>query len=204
VAEPAASRRTFGPVVLVGLAGATLAAVGGHKTMLTIPASYLTSLKAVDPTAGLQGEQGVDFPLAGALALVALAGWGAVLVTRGRFRRVVAAITALAAAGAVAVVVMGGFVQDDSAAQDLSHRLGATETVPLDPTGWLWAALVGALLSTVAALAALRFARGWPEMGAKYDGPAGAAAEVPSAAPAEEQSNLDIWKSLDEGHDPTA
>ncbi|GAB2989204.1 Trp biosynthesis-associated membrane protein [Nocardioides montaniterrae] len=198
----AEARRTFGPVVLVGLAGAGMAAIGGHKTMLTIPSDYLTSLKAINPEAGLQGQHGVDFPLAGALALVTLAAWGAVLVTRGRFRRVVAALTALAAGGAVAALVVGAFVKDDSATRDLTSRLGASETVPLDPTGWMWVALAGAALSLVAAVAAVRFARSWPEMGTKYDAPAGAVATVD--VPVEERSNLELWKSLDEGDDPTA
>lgn len=203
MAEASSARRTFGPVLLLGLAGAALAAVGGHRSMLEIPSSYLTTLKAIDPTAGLTGDQGVDFPLAGALALVTLAGWGAVLVTRGLFRRVVAGITGLAAAGVVTVLVVGAFVQRGSAASDLTQRLGATDTVPLHPSAWFWGALAGGVLSLVAAVAALRFAPSWPEMGAKYDGPA-AGGDVPVRTPVEEQSNLDIWKSLDEGSDPTA
>lgn len=205
MAEPVErGRRTFGPVVLLGLVGAALVAVGGHKTMLAIPGSYLSTLKAVSPNAGLQAEDGVDFPLAGALALVALAGWGVVLVTRRTFRRVVAALTALAAAGVVAVLVVG-LVQRGSAASDLTDRLGATDTVPLDPSGWFWASLLGAVLTCVAAVAAVRLAPSWPEMGSKYDAPTGGGDADPAATPpAEDQSNMELWKSLDEGHDPTA
>jgi Tryptophan-associated transmembrane protein (Trp_oprn_chp) len=42
----------------------------------------------------------------------------------------------------------------------------------------------------------------WPEMGTRYDAPG--SAPPPPVAPPEEQSNLDLWKALDEGHDPTA
>jgi hypothetical protein len=39
-------------------------------------------------------------------------------------------------------------------------------------------------------------------MGRKYDAPADASPE-PEQAP-EEQENLDLWKAMDEGRDPTA
>jgi hypothetical protein len=52
-----------------------------------------------------------------------------------------------------------------------------------------------------AALAAVRFVPSWPEMGARYDAPAGARTEDEDATPKE---NIDIWKALDEGRDPTA
>jgi hypothetical protein len=38
-------------------------------------------------------------------------------------------------------------------------------------------------------------------MGRRYDAPAGQ--EPPAKAP-EEQENLDLWKAMDEGRDPTA
>ncbi len=42
----------------------------------------------------------------------------------------------------------------------------------------------------------------WPEMGTRYDAPTGAgAAHAHDAGPKE---NIDIWKALDEGRDPTA
>lgn len=200
-----AGRRTFGPVVLLGLVGAGLAAVGGHKTMLAVQGVYLNTLQGVNPTAALQARDGIDFPLAGALALVVLAAWGVVLVARGGFRRVVGVLTVVAAVGVLAVLVVGGFVQEGNAASDLTDRLGLSDTVPLDPTGWFWATLLGALLTLAAAVAAVRLAPGWPEMGSRYDAPAAAADSArATTAPAEEQTNIELWKSLDEGHDPTA
>ncbi|TIC88607.1 hypothetical protein E8D34_02690 [Nocardioides sp. GY 10113] len=221
--DPAA-RRTFGPVVLAGLAGAGLAAVGGHRAMLTVPGSYWSGVGSeVFGGEAYADVNRVEFPLAGALALVALACWGVVLVARGRFRRLVAALAAVAGAGIVAVVVVGGFVQADDAAADIADRVGsaAAGTVPLDPTPWLWATLVGGLVAALAAVAAVRWSPGWPEMGARYDAPSGAAAgeagsssgagpaDRDSAAtatptPVEERSHLEVWKSLDEGEDPTA
>jgi len=197
-------RRTFLPVVGLGLIGGIAAAIGGHKTMLQIPGSYMTSLKAVDPAASLQASNGVDFPLAGALALVTLAAWAVVLVSRGFVRRAMAVLTAAAAAGVVVVLVVGGIFQRSSAASSLSNRIGATDTVPLQASVSFWVSLVGALVSLVAAVAAARLAPAWPEMGTKYDAPGGSAGATEGAAiPVEDRSNLELWKSLDEGHDPT-
>jgi hypothetical protein len=42
-------------------------------------------------------------------------------------------------------------------------------------------------------------------MGSRYDAPTAAATSTATPdQPVEEQSSIDIWKSLDEGEDPTA
>lgn len=204
-------RRTFGPVVLAGLAGAGLAAVAGHRAMLVVPEDYWTSVgSAVFGGEANADLNRVEFPLAGALALVSLACWGVILVARGRLRRAVAALVVLAAAGIVAVTVVGGFVQDDDAATDIAERVGssALTEVPLDPTVWLWGALAGGAVTLAAGVLALRWATAWPEMGSRYDAPAAARASATSGSqaqvPVEERSHIDVWKSLDEGEDPTA
>ncbi|MBM7515291.1 Trp biosynthesis-associated membrane protein [Nocardioides nitrophenolicus] len=200
MAEP---RSTFGPVVLLGLAGSGFAALAGHKAMLAIPEATLTAAGGIAPTVG---DRSVEFPLAGALALVALAAWGVLLVTRGIVRRGAAVLALLGAAGVLVVVVVGGFVQDDDAAADLATRLGLNlAAVDVERSGWLWVAIGCSLVALVAAAAAVRLVPSWPEMGSRYDAPTGAAsssAPVAGQDPAE-QSNLDLWKSLDEGHDPT-
>ena len=202
-------RRTFGPAVLLGLAGGGLAAVGGHRAMLEVPADYWKSIGSSMFSGDAYPDLNrVEFPLAGALALVALACWGVILVARGRFRRLVAAVATLASAGIVAVVVIGGFLQKDDAGADIADRLnaGSLDAIPLDATGWFWLTLAGGLIALVAAAAALRFAPDWPEMGSRYDAPAAAGAtdrdEV--EVPLEERSHIDVWKSLDDGEDPTA
>jgi hypothetical protein len=55
---------------------------------------------------------------------------------------------------------------------------------------------VGTLLTALALVVAVRRARTWPALGSRYDAPGARA-----AAPAGEQ---DLWRALDEGHDPTA
>jgi hypothetical protein len=180
-------RRTFGPVVLVGVASAGLTALAGHKPWLGFGGDGVVS-----------SGSGLGRPEVEALGLVMLAAWGVLLVTRGRVRRwiaLLAAAASLAAAGlalhgllADSTVTIGWFSYDDSDPDP--HR-----------TAWGWIAFGAALLCAAAALAAFRWAPGWPEMGRKYDAPAGAPAPV---APLEEQSSIDVWKAFDAGHDPTA
>lgn len=175
------ARRTFWPTVLLGAAGAVLAAYAGHRDWI--------SLGHRDPFAPAD-QTGLDSPATTALALVALAAWGVVLVTRGIVRRAVALLGALAAIAPVAAL------------WHTVHHLESTHAGS-HSTVWPWLALAGSLVSFVAAVLAVRTAPQWPEMGAKYDAPADAAAAAHTHEPVEEQSSLDLWKSLDEGHDPT-
>ena len=52
---------------------------------------------------------------------------------------------------------------------------------------------------------AWRLAPGWPEMGSRYDAPSGGGAARGEAARAREapRTDLDTWRALDEGRDPT-
>ncbi|MGW2545360.1 Trp biosynthesis-associated membrane protein [Kitasatospora sp. NPDC001574] len=69
-------------------------------------------------------------------------------------------------------------------------------------TGWPWVALAGGLLLALAGLLTLRFGRGWPAMGSRYEAPTGKAPVSRKSAAAE--SPADLWKALDRGEDPTA
>ena len=187
-------RATFGPVLALGLAGATLAAVAGSK-----PWVVDTSLPSGSDPLGLVADAG-EMPLALALSLVVLACWGVLLVTRGVVRRVVAGVALLAAVGLAAAVAVGLFTLSDQVEE--AFPAGVRRTTDADfitQTGWFWAAAVGALLSVVATALAVRWVGHWPEMGSRYDAPGGAATQAPSQDP----SSLDLWKSIDEGRDPT-
>jgi uncharacterized membrane protein (TIGR02234 family) len=136
-------------------------------------------------------------PLAGALGLVALAAWGVLLVTRGRVRRAVAVLAALAGAGLVVAAVTGRSEALRSARHatvDLGRTPAGAHT-----TGWWWVALVASLVALAAAAVAVRRCRSWPEMGSRYDAPAGRA----GAQEPEDMEGIDLWRAIDQGRDPT-
>lgn len=181
----------FARAVLGGLAAAALTAVAAAQPW----AEASGDNAGVAVTAAADGAE--TAPLALALALVALAAWGVLLVVRGRLRRVVAVLGALAAAGVVAAAVTAfGVAQDDAVAA--VQAAGATSDVFRSSlTGWYWTAAVAAVLSLAALVVAVVRVPRWPAMGSRYDNPAAAR----DAAPATDE---DLWKALDEGRDPTA
>ncbi|MGH3363955.1 MAG: Trp biosynthesis-associated membrane protein, partial [Nocardioidaceae bacterium] len=100
---PSAPRRDRGyvPTVLVGLAGAALAAVAGARDWATSQGDA-AGIKVEASVTGAESQ-----PLVAALALVALASWGVVLVSRGLARRAVAVVGLAASLGALGSVVLG-------------------------------------------------------------------------------------------------
>jgi uncharacterized membrane protein (TIGR02234 family) len=150
-------------------------------------------------TATVKGSSSA--PLAIALALVALAGWGVVLVLRGRARRVVALVGALASAGVVLTVSTAlGRIRDD-AASAVAAKGGTGDQLVTSLTAWYWVCLVASVLCLAAFVVAVVAAPGWPAMGSRYDAPTTAATPREQAPPTTEQ---EMWRALDEGHDPTS
>lgn len=182
--------RTFAPAVLVGLGAGTLTAVGAAQEWA----------RSTGPGAG-GGQVGTTVsgadtaPLGLALALVALAAWGVLLVLRGRLRRTAAGIGAVAAAGVLATLV-DAFDGAQNDAVDAVVAKGATGDVFTSTlTGWYWTTGVAALLTLGALLVAAVRSPGWPAMGSRYDAPS---ARRPN------DTDEDLWRALDRGDDPTA
>ncbi len=196
-------RRTFGPVVLLGLASAGLAAVAGTKAWVTGRSGSVDTSAGSAMTSALSLDVVGESPLAGALALAVLACWGVLLVTRGRFRRSVAGLALVGAVGLLVATVAEYWNLPDKLATALLEVSG-TGTVDTGFTPWYAAALVAAVLNIAAGLAAVRLTPYWPEMGTRYDAPTGASDSGDSAQAAAPTENIDIWKALDEGRDPTA
>jgi len=188
-------RRTFGPVVLLGVAGAGLAAIAGHERWISAQSCGRGA------TANLANGTDVgQAPVAGAVALVVLAAWGVLLVTRGPVRRVVAVIGAVAAVGLAVAVALGPGPARSSVTDYLTQfNIDCSAT---GFTGWYWVAVLAAVLALVPAVLAVRLVPAWPEMGTRYDAPT--EKRTAEVAPLEEQENLELWKAINEGRDPTA
>lgn len=191
------ARRTFVPVLVPGVLAAALAAVAAAKAWAA-PGSGLAS--RLPGGVGLTSAGQV--PLASAVSLVVLAAWGAVLVTRGRLRRVFAGVGLVAA-----LVLLGTTIRGASTAQDTLRRTldgelglpdGSARGADIGLTGWYWTALVASVLCVATFALAVRYAAAWPGMSARYDAPGD---ETPAEEP---RTNAELWKALDEGHDPTA
>jgi uncharacterized membrane protein (TIGR02234 family) len=184
-------RRSFGPVVLLGLATSGLAAVAAAKPWVgSGSASSDGAISALDA--------GTRYPLASAVSLVLLAAWGVLLVTRGAVRRVFAWIAAVSAVGLVAAVVAAYFTLPDTARDSYAQLMGRGGQEQ-GFTGWYWTTAACAVLALVPTFLAVRLVPSWPEMGSRYDAP-GTREEATVEQPTREQ---DLWQALDEGRDPT-
>jgi len=185
----------FAPLVLAGVASAALAAVTAARDWFEIGSS--TKVGFLVPEDQLKA----DMPLALALALVLLAAWGVVLVTRRRARRFMLALAALANLGLLVCLVVAPFTLPDQIRSDVG---GDTSGNGVDPTAaYLIACVAGPLALAVVALG-WRYAPRWPEMSSRYDAPSSApGSALGDEVGADELGDLELWKALDEGHDPT-
>ena len=200
------ARRTFGPVVLLGLAAGAAAAVAGSRAWVTGSSGAFDTAQEDNQAmvSTLRTSAVSESPLALALALLVLACWGVVLVTRGRFRRVVTVLALVASLGLLAATVEAWWSLPDKLADALLD-LSGSDTVATGFTSWYAVALLAAVASVVASLAAVRLVPDWPEMGSRYDAPTGGGRGEGERADEERPTeNIDIWKALDEGRDPTA
>jgi hypothetical protein len=179
-------RSGFGPVVLAGVATAALSSVTAGKPWYSAAIDFKLMPGVAEP------DRTADMPLALPLSLVVLAGWGALLVSRGRVRRAIATVTLVAAAGVLACVVAAPFTLPGQVRDRLP---GASGDVSVTPTGWFVAAAVSAVLSTVVLVLAWLRSPQWPTMSTRYD--------APGSRPPEARTDADLWKAMDEGVDPT-
>lgn len=183
----------------LGVGAAALAAVAAGKPWAVLSASGERAVPGAGGASGTSITSAGQAPLALALALVALAGWGAVLVTRGWFRRAVAGLGAVASVGLVVVVVVEFGAAPSGVRRAVSTALGSRAASDVAVrSGWYWAALVASMVLVLAYLVTVRRLPSWPSMGTRYDAP-GAQAEGDQ----EPATNLEIWRAIDQGDDPT-
>lgn len=187
-----------GSTMFAGIAAAVLAAVAAAKPWAVLSTAGRQLMPGADATAESSIGSAGQAPLALALALVALAGWGALLVTRGRVRTTVTALGTLAAAGLVVTALVEFGDAPDAVVSVVAAASGGHQVAgAASRTGWYWLGLAAALVLLASYANALRRVHHWPTMGTRYDAPGGR-----SAAP-EPTTNLEIWKAIDEGDDPT-
>ncbi len=216
-------KQEYGAALLAGGVGAGLILLAVKQRWAQ---AVFTPPKPLSPQ--VVDVSGADLvPLAGALALAALAGLAAVIATRGVLRRVSgvllavfgagagAAATAAVTAASVVSVAASRIASPESAA--VSGQAGSTTsgssggtTIVLAGTGhaimtgtpWRVAVLAGALLVFLAGLATMLRGPRWPVMSARYEPPRRRApgAAAPAARPTDSAS---MWESLSGGADPT-
>ncbi|MFI9640060.1 Trp biosynthesis-associated membrane protein [Micromonospora sp. NPDC051925] len=176
-------RRELTYAVLLCLAGAGLACWAATRTWSV----EVIARGTLPPTR--QDRSGADLlPWLSALALVALAGGGAVLATRGWVRRLLGGLVTLLG---LAVAVGGGYglVADPGAE---THRQ------------WPAFCLLGGLVAAGGGLLTARRGAGWPAMGARYERTVRAdAPSRPDGRPTADRGNREAWDALDRGEDPT-
>jgi len=196
-------RREYGLTLLAGAAGAALILIAVRERWAQ---AVFTPPRPLSPQ--VVGVSGADLvPLAGALALAALAGLAAVIATRGVLRRIAGVLLALfgAAAGAAtttavtaanvvsvaashvaspesaAITGAAGSTTSGSAGGAAVVVTGAGHAV-MTGTAWRAAVLAGALLVFLAGLATVLRGTRWPVMSARYERPAPRGAGTGSGA----------------------
>ena len=196
-------KRQYGYALLTG-------AVGAGLVLLALRAQWAQAVFTPQKplTAEVVTVSGNDLvPLAGGLALAALAGLIAVIATRGVVRRAVGVLLALFGAGAGAAVLTtvtaatvlsvaagqvaspesaalsgtaaGSVTSGGSSGSGAVVVSGAAGHAIMTGTPWHVAVIIGALLIFAAGLVTALHGQDWPVMSARYDAPG---AREPAAA----------------------
>jgi len=180
--------RSFGVVATAGLGAGVVAAIAGNNAWAEVADKDGVSAVALS-------LRDASAPPVTAFALVTLAAWGVLLVTRGRVRRGMAWFALLSALATLGFAVAAWI----AAPTLLEDDLRSTD-VDIVHTAWSYGGVAAAVIAVAAGAMAVRSVRSWPEMGQRYDSPVGAVTDVDPS----ERDHLDLWKDLDQGHDPTA
>jgi uncharacterized membrane protein (TIGR02234 family) len=221
------AKREYGYALLTG-------AVGAWLILLAVRQQWAQAVFAEPKPLSSQviNVSGSDLvPLAGALALAALAGLAAVIATRGALRRAAGALLAVFGAGAGAAVMTSvtaatvvsvaaskvaspesaavsgavGSTTSGSSSRSSFVVTGSAGHAIMTGTPWHVAVLAGALLIFVAGLATALRGPDWPVMSARYDAPAGGGHRGGTGQEkAASPDSASMWESLNGGEDPTA
>jgi len=188
-------RREFTLVLLGGAAGAGLVVLATRQAWAHAVFTPPKPLPAQD--IAVTGQQLV--PLAGALALAALACLAAVIATRSVLRRAVGVLLAVLGAGTAAAVLASLRAPAVLAAAKATATHQIVITGPghavLAGAPWRAAAVAGAVAIVLAGLATAWRGPRWPVMSARFERPS------PARQPGTDSASM--WESLSRDVDPT-
>ena len=210
-------RREFGFVLLLGAVGAALVVFAVRQTWAQAIFTPPRPLPAQEIS--VTGQQLV--PLAGALALAALACLAAVIATSSVARRAVGVLLAVLGAGAGAAAATGvrasavlaaarasasngatgGSTTSGSSPGNAAHPIviaGSSGHAVMAGAPWRAVAVVGAVAIILAGLATVGRGSRWPVMSARFDRPGQQAAQ-----PQKRSDSATMWESLSRDIDPT-
>ncbi|MBL7256631.1 Trp biosynthesis-associated membrane protein [Paractinoplanes lichenicola] len=182
--DKSGARRAYLLAIVACLAGAGIAAYGATRTWSVeiTPRPEMSDLRTV--------RAGVDVaPWVMGLALVGLAGAGALLATHGWLRRALGGLITLAGVG-VAISAIAGRAGLDTG------EAGAGGTV------WPIACVLGGVIVALGGVTAARLGHTWPRMSARYDRKPAVASREDAGLNKPVDSRA-AWDSLDRGDDPT-
>lgn len=217
-------RREFGYALLAGAAGAGLILLAVRQQWAR--AVFSPPQPLPQQVIAVRGQDLV--PVAGALAIAALAGLAAVIATGGIWRRIaggllavfgvgagVAVLTATTAAQVVSVAAghagspgssaLSGSSSSSTTGGTLSHGSpvvvsGTTGHAIMSGAGWRAAVLIGAVAIVCAGLSAAWRGGRWPVMSARFERSGFERSGRQRQAGADSAS---LWESLSSGDDPT-
>jgi uncharacterized membrane protein (TIGR02234 family) len=221
----ASARREYGFALLAGAVGAGLILLAVRQQWAQ---AVFTQPKPL-PSQVIDVSGSDLVPLAGALALAALAGLAAVIATRGVFRRAAGVLLAVFGAGAGAaimsavtsatVISVAASKVASPASAAVSGAAGSTTSgstsggsfvisgsagqAIMTGAPWHIAVLAGALLIFLAGVATALRGPDWPVMSTRYDAPAGPGTRSGPRGRARPQDAASMWESLNGGEDPT-
>ncbi len=208
-------RREFTLVLLLGAAGAGLVLLAVRQAWAHAVFTAVRPLPAQDIS--VTGQQLV--PLAGALALAALACLAAVIATRSAARLAAGALLAVLGAGTAVAAAAGTSapaVLAAARAAAAQGALGGSTTGGAAPGGaaravviagssghavlagapWRAAAICGAAAIVLAGAATAWRGRRWPVMSARFD-------RAPAPEPGAAADSATMWEALSRDADPT-
>ncbi len=202
-----AVRRSHPRALALAVAGGL---VGGGLALLGASRPWARTDVAAEgfPRVAVQVLGTEAVPVVGAAALVAVTGFLALLPTSGPLRRSIAALVVLAAGG----VLIGTLSAGPAVSDALDGELLATAStqgsdVPAlaasaERTWWRWLCLAGGALCLAAGSWSVLRGHTWAVMGSRYDAPAADPGRS-ARTTGERTEDVDLWRALDDGRDPT-